>query len=80
MGEISQGGYFSQILSLFCHFDSCFQALLALVLLFQLFLWVNHMCRSRENQVFDPSDQVRYLKKKPLNMDDFVFDFDVIDP
>ena len=38
MGEISQGGYFSQILSLFCNFDSCFQALFALVRLFQLFL------------------------------------------
>ena len=47
----------------FCNFDSCFLALFALVLLFQLFLWVNHLCRSRENQVFDPSPQVRYLKK-----------------
>ena len=37
----------------FCNFDSCFQALFALVLLFQLFLWVNHMCQSQENQVFD---------------------------
>ena len=46
----------------FCNFDSCFLALFALVLLFQLFLWVNHMCQSRENQVFDPSSQVRYLK------------------
>ena len=54
----------------FCNFDSCFLALFALVLLFQLFLWVNHMCRSRENQVFDPSPQVRYLRK-PMNMDDF---------
>ena len=47
----------------FCNFDTCFQALFALVLLFLLFLWVNHLCRSRENQVFDPSPQVRYLKK-----------------
>ena len=47
----------------FCNFDSCFQALFALVWLFQLFLRVNHMCHSRENQVFDPSPQVRYLKK-----------------
>ena len=47
----------------FCNFDSCFQALFALVRLFQLFLRVNHMCHSRENQFFDPSPQVRYLKK-----------------
>ena len=47
----------------FCNFDSCFRALFALVRLFQLFLRVNHMCHSRENQVFDPSPQVRYLKK-----------------
>ena len=47
----------------FCNFDSCFRALFALVRLFQLFLQVNHMCHSRENQVFDPSPQVRYLKK-----------------
>ena len=47
----------------FCNFDSCFQALFALVQLFQLFLRVNHMCRSRENQVFDPAVQVRYLKR-----------------
>ena len=47
----------------FCNFDTCFQALFALVLLFLLFLWVNHLCQSRENQVFDPSPQVRYLKK-----------------
>ena len=46
----------------FCNFDTCFQALFALVLLFLLFLWVNHLCQSRENQVFDPSPQVRYLK------------------
>ena len=63
MGEIVLDVYFSKKLSLFCNFDSCFQALFALVLLFQLFLWVNHLCRSRENQVFDPSPQVRYLKK-----------------
>ena len=47
----------------FCNFDTCFQALFALVQLFLLFLWVNHLCQSRENQVFDPSPQVRYLKK-----------------
>ena len=46
----------------FCNFDSCLRALFALVRLSQLFLRVNHMCRSRENQVFDPSPQVRYLK------------------
>ena len=64
MGEIALVVYFHQILSLFfCNFDTCFQALFALVLLFLLFLWVNHLCQSRENQVFDPSPQVRYLKK-----------------
>ena len=47
----------------FCNFDTCFQALFALVQLFLLFLWVNHLCQSRENQVFDLSPQVRYLKK-----------------
>ena len=46
----------------FCNFETCFQALFALFRLFQLFLRVNHMCQSRENQVFDPSPQVRYLK------------------
>ena len=43
----------------FCNFDSCFLALFALVRLFQLFLWVNHMCHSREKKVFDPSPQLR---------------------
>ena len=54
---------FSKYCHFFCNFDSCFLALFALVQLFQLFLWVNHMCRSRKNQVFDPAPQVRYLKK-----------------
>ena len=54
---------FPKFCHFFCNFDSCFRALFALVRLFQLFLRVNHMCHSRENQVFDPSPQVRYLKK-----------------
>ena len=56
MGEMSQGGYFSQILSLFFGTLTavCKQALFTFFQSFQLVLLANHVCRSRENQVFDP--------------------------
>ena len=62
MGQIALDGYFSNIFSLFLQLRQLFSSTFFIVRLFQLFLRVNHMCRSRENHFFDPSPQVRYLK------------------
>ena len=67
LGQIALDGYFSKKRSLFCNFDSCFQALFALVWLLKLFPRVNHMFQSRF--------WTRHLRsgtwKVPLNMDNF---------